>query len=680
MKRSASKIFALILVLCFSLSLLTGCDWFTTNQDRDMAQVIASVKISDDVEKEDIYKRELVSGYQNYGFQYVYYYGYTEAQAYKTVLDNLIDNRIIIQQSRVELAKLYNSLLNKSENLTDFEKYFKDNATAKGTAIDPKNGGVEDLKKYLTEYEIASAYYTVKRSINQLIDSYVDADESSSSSEKESVSYTDRTSPTATEDDTDKTEEDLKTAEPEKDDYLIADVTLNKGVEALKNEYKNTYDLNMAIWNAYEIDISTLSRKKAYGSLLQYLRDNGLISSTETYDYVLSDSNKDGADNILNYSYFKDSIKSQLENALVAKYEESLVTGVQAKLTDDAVWEQYKVDYANQKALYENDYTAYETALSNANDTSFVLYNSVPGYGYVANLLIGFTEEQKTMLSDYKAKDNITSEEILAFREKLAGQLFAADQRSSWVFNNHGTFADDKFTFEENYTVSELAELKSFIGNVVVEDAKGYTEEDENKVERTKWNVLDAQATNISYNDFVANYLSLAGMQDMRFEINQIGKIENFDETALDKVNDLIYTFSTDPGSLSNEYGYVYSPLTSETTYVKEFAKACKAVVEQGVGSYTAVITDFGVHIIVCTKLVSDLYDVTADGSAFKADLTNEETLAYKYKDVKLNAVTDTEVGKIANQFLTKYREEKVTKYESTYTDLIPTETSVSEA
>lgn len=671
MKKIASKIFALILVFCLSLTVLTGCDWFTTNQDRDMAQVIASVQISEEVAKEDIYKRELVTGYENYGWQYVYYYGYSMAEAYQVVLGNLVDNRIIIQQSRLELAKLYNGLLDKTDNLTDFEKYFKENAKAAGTAIDATNGDIESLKKYLTEYEIAAAYYSMRSSVNTLIDSYEDEDNSSSSSEKEDVSYTDRTAPKV-EHEYGETEEELKEQEPYEDDYLIANVTLKEeNLETLKAKYTNIYDLNMAVWGAYEIDISTLARKKAYSSLLQHLKDTGLIASTETYDYV------ENVDNVLKYSYFESSLKSQLESALVSKYEKSLVSGVQAKLTDDAVWEQYKVDYENQKALYENNYSSYETALSNASDTSFVLYNPYPGYGYVANLLIGFTDEQTTMLSDYSSKDNVTNDQIEAFRAKLVDQLFAKDQRNSWVFNNHGTFAEGVFNFDDEYTVSDLEQLKSFIGTVIVEDEEGYTEEDDNGVEKTKWNVLDATAKNIAYSQFVSQYLALAGMVDMRFENNQIGKIENFDEDALKKINDLIYVFSTDPGSLSNEYGYVYSPLTSSKQYVKEFADAAKAVVENGVGSYTAVITDFGIHIIVCTKTIdSDPYDVTSDGSAFKADLDDEDSLAYKYKQVKLDAVTDTEVSKIANQFITKYREEKVTKYQSTYKDLIPEEDS----
>ena len=110
----------LVMAVSVALTVFVGCDWITINTDRDMDQVIATVKISDDIDGEDIHKRQLVSGYYSYGYQYVYYYGYTQAQAYETVMDNLVNNRIVIQQSRLELAKLYNALQSKTADLTDF--------------------------------------------------------------------------------------------------------------------------------------------------------------------------------------------------------------------------------------------------------------------------------------------------------------------------------------------------------------------------------------------------------------------------------------------------------------------------------------------------------------------------------------------------------------------------------
>ena len=683
MKKTIAKLICVIMAVSMALTMFVGCDWITINTDRDMKQVVATVKISDEVDAEDIYKRQLVSGYVSYGYQYVYYYSYTTARAYEVVLENLVNNRIVIQQARVELAKTYNGLLDKSAGLTDFEAYYKANASANGQAIDPKSADNDNLKLYLTEYEIAQAYYNVRSNVNSMIEAYMDEEEEETT--REDVTFTARTTPAAEEEE-DLTEEQLKEDVPEKDAYAVAALTLVENyndlakdekaakLSALENQYTSTYALNMAVWKAYKIDISTAARRKAYGSMLQYLREQGLIESTEAFDYVAD------TDNVLNYTYFKDNLKSQFENLIVNKYEESLVSGVQNTLTDAAVWDQYKVDYENQKALYINDYSSYETALGNASDTSFVLYNPFEGYGYVANLLIGFTSEQSTALSDFSAEAGVTNEQIKHYRASLARRLYAKDQRETWVYLNYGEYnANGTFAFDEDYLLSDLDAVKNYIGTFNVADPEGYEEENDNGVAETKWDFSDVKATAIDYDTFVAEYLSLVGMRDVHFEDDNdnYGVIDSFDHDTLNKFRDLMFAFNTDAGGLSNEYGYVYSPITSATQYVPEFAEAAKLVVSKGVGAYTAVITDYGMHIIVCTKLVTEPYNIETDEAIFKADLEDKNTIAYKYKQVKLNAVTNDEVGKIANKFINTYRENGVTYYEKTYSDLV-TETSAS--
>ena len=669
MKKLLSQLICLVMVVGVMLTAFVGCDWITTNTERDMNQVIATVKINDDIDEDQILKRQLVSGFYSYGYQYVYYYGYTSAKAYEVVLDNLINSRIIIQQSRVELAKTYNAIRNENDDqLTDFQKYWKNNALADKAELNAKSGSVENITKFLTAYEVAEAYYNVRKGANDMIDSYKDEEEEEDA--KEDVTYTARTTPTE-EAEEDLTEEELKAKEPTEHEYQVAALTLGEeAVAAMKQdpEKNNVYALNMAVWGAYKIKVSTVAEKKAYGSMLQYLKDQGLINKSESYDYA------EDTDKILEYTYFKDNIKSQLESKLVSKYEESLVSGVQAKLTDDAIWEQYKIDYENQEALYKNDVSAYETALDGATDSKPVLYNPFGGYGYVANLLIGFTDEQKTQLSDYSAKKGVSAEQIVAFRKSLAEQLVAKDQRSTWAFLNYGTFADGTFTFEDKYTVSDLEKYKNFLGTVEVKDAAGYEEKDDDGVTSTKWQVTKATATPVKFADFITDDLALAGIEDKRFEDGEFGKIENFGEADLNKIKELIYVYSTDPGSLSSEYGYLYSPYTSASKYVKEFAAAAKLVVENGVGAYTLVITDYGVHVIVCTKLVEEAYAVndTAEAkAAFIAALADKTSAAYKYKKVKLDTVTNDEVSRIANNFIKEYSESKVTRYEKTYEDLV---------
>lgn len=657
MKNKLSKIVVMIMAVVMCLSAFVGCDWITTNVDEDMKQTVATVKISEAVNAEDITKKQLNAGYLSYGYQYVQNYGYTTSKAYSLVLQNLVNNRIIVQQSRVEIAKLYNSFLDGSATAkTDFEKYMKDNTLAGTTKLDAKESSAEALEKFLSEYEVEQAKYSVRKSINSMIDTYVEKDEDED--EREDVTYTARTTPTEK---TEKSYEEweLKTATPTDKEYSVANLTLKD--DAIKTKYTNKFDLNSAVAKAYKTDYDGKGRKKAYSSLIKTLKNTGLIGKNEQIK-----------DNEFKYSYFEDLYKAQLESALVSRYEDSLIAGVEKTLDGenyDALWAQYKVEYETQKETYKNDRSAYEKALGEVSDTKFVLANPFKGeaYGYVLNLLIGFTDEQSADYKEYSAKKGITEADKIAYREKLLKGLVAKDQRTSWVQNSYGTYdkATKKFTFDSKYLVSDDAALSSFIGKVTVKDEDGYVKENSDGVEETKWEVTDVTSDTIAFDAFYDTYLkTLIGDKKIYEKDNAltIGQTTFTDELN-DKFNELMFAFSTDTGCLNKTYGYLSTPSNSD--YVKEFANAARAVVTEGVGAYTVVATDYGYHIIICTNVISDPYTIDAAGEAkFKADVLTEDTIAYKYRNVKVNAVVDSEVSKIANKFISEAKEnEKTVSY-----------------
>lgn len=657
MKNKLSKIVVMIMAVVMCLSAFVGCDWITTNVDEDMKQTVATVKISEAVNAEDITKKQLNAGYLSYGYQYVQNYGYTTSKAYSLVLQNLVNNRIIVQQSRVEIAKLYNSFLDGSATAkTDFEKYMKDNTLAGTTKLDAKESSAEALEKFLSEYEVEQAKYSVRKSINSMIDTYVEKDEDED--EREDVTYTARTTPTEK---TEKSYEEweLKTATPTDKEYSVANLTLKD--DAIKTKYTNKFDLNSAVAKAYKTDYDGKGRKKAYSTLIKTLKNTGLIGKNEQIK-----------ENEFKYSYFEDLYKAQLESALVSRYEDSLIAGVEKTLDGenyDALWAQYKVEYETQKETYKNDRSAYEKALGEVSDTKFVLANPFKGeaYGYVLNLLIGFTDEQSADYKEYSAKKGITEADKIAYREKLLKGLVAKDQRTSWVQNSYGTYdkATKKFTFDSKYLVSDDAALSSFIGKVTVKDEDGYVKENSDGVEETKWQVTDVTSDTIAFDAFYDTYLkTLIGDKKVYEKDNAltIGQTTFTDELN-DKFNELMFAFSTDTGCLNKTYGYLSTPANSD--YVKEFANAARAVVTEGVGAYTVVATDYGYHIIICTNVISDPYTIDAAGEAkFKADVLTEDTIAYKYRNVKVNAVVDSEVSKIANKFISEAKEnEKTVSY-----------------
>ena len=231
MKKLLFKIATVAAAAALSVGTLASCGLFTVNQDRDMKQVVATVQIADDVALENIYKREMVAGYVSYGYQYVQHYGQTSSQAYATVLNNLINNKVIIQQSKKELVKNYKDLLpTVAENDAALEGGLKDYlfVLATDAELEKYDGqSVADLNaKLLADYkgkevEINSAPFRFVKpekvyeavsgaidSVNSLIDSFAD-DDDGDEVVFENISYTARTTPTMNKEEEEETEDDI---------------------------------------------------------------------------------------------------------------------------------------------------------------------------------------------------------------------------------------------------------------------------------------------------------------------------------------------------------------------------------------------------------------------------------------------------------------------------------------
>ena len=327
-----------------------------------------------------------------------------------------------------------------------------------------------------------------------------------------------------------------------------------------------------------------------------------------------------------------------------------------------------------QKASFDKDYTAYETALSNASDSSFVVYNPNLGgkYGYIANLLIGFTSEQSNVLTTFTEK---VIGEKAAFRETLLKELVAKDQRATWVLSAYGKYNEETnaFSFDEDYVKTPA--LREYVGTL--NGASSYITHDSYDEEVTKYNFKAVEGKEVKFDDFYTNTVSsimgftgytgkLAGVEESTIVSTTIN-----DETMI-KFRDLIYAYSTDPGSLAENYGYVYSPITSKTTYVKEYADAAGELVKEGVGAYRVVATEYGYHIMLCTSVVTPTTDKLGL-DAFKNDVNKEGTLAYNFKEYKYKLISSTTITNITNSAINNYnKNESVVSYNtSAYKDLL---------
>ena len=248
MKKKLITIISTFLAVVFGVSMFSGCDLLETDNKKDMEQVVAEVnigkdadslnsmfktifgadyaldegvagKLGDIVTTDNVYKRDLVAYFVNYGYNYVNSNGYSYTETFELLMESLVSRKIMVQY-----AALY--YLSEGQVVVDRDSLSPDVLKAVDAAPDGSNEygykvvtgtdgiivngylAVKDqdglsgdaqviasLGYFLTEDEKNYAEYQLRLSINSAIDSYekeiVTAEE-----EETSSSDSDRTTPT----------------------------------------------------------------------------------------------------------------------------------------------------------------------------------------------------------------------------------------------------------------------------------------------------------------------------------------------------------------------------------------------------------------------------------------------------------------------------------------------------
>ncbi len=534
---------------------------------------------------------------------------------------------------------LISQLINNRILVQSAMKTFEDDANfVKNTTKDKW-----DVERYLTtEDDIANdklsdvneATYEAMKSINDLIDNYVeDVEEKVGDALFEEV----RTTPTNA------AKKEL-TAQ-EKSDYIA------KGIDIGENDKE---------------------RRKAYNKVLKLLEDNSLLGE----DYV---------DDIKQTTYYKELIVSSFESILIKKYEDALKADARSKVTYAMLEEKYKEMYDAQVNNYKNNDTAFSSALSSATADNPIIYTPFGGYVYVYNLLLGASEEQTEALNKVKEDTTDTAKIAKARRNILQGTI-AKDLRATWIQSGYDfDFASKKFTGDYAYLEDSLA----FQGEVT------------RLVEKT--DKVDAEyridsVTEFKLDDFIAQFIdgylyNGAGTieADTNPSIYKKVKVDAKPDSYTEKINELLFAFSTDDGSLNTNKGYVVAPkpdFDGSETYMQEFADAGRELVNLGGYSYVIAATDYGYHFMFLSEVISantsyatlDEY-LTSLGVANGSDefdnlLANWDDAdedAYLYKFINLYASADTAVSEAESALFNKYNNDAncVKKYKDVYADLL---------
>lgn len=645
MKKRLVTLFSLILALVLAIASLAGCNLVTTDSNKDMEQTVATVQISDDADKDEIKKKDMILGYLNYGYMYVQYYGYTQKRAFELILDNLISSRIIVQEAvKTTPAK----------NVAD----------ADTTAAYP-------VAKFLDETQLRDAKYNAIKAINDLMSS-VNHDHEEAAGD--SAVGTARTVPSGA------TKAESKTSDAEKNAY-IADTNV-----------KTSLLLN---------DMDTEHRKESYNGVVKLFKNNGLLGGYDNKDLKTTD-------------YYKQTLKSYYENELITAYEKSIEEAERAKYDFAAVAAKYTEIYEKQKKWSESEFVS---ALSSTTATEPIVYSAFGSYGYVYNLLLGVNDYQKAEIEAIRTdNDNISDEKYDELRAAVLKNTVVSDLRSSWVLAGYdGKFDESKneYVFTGYYTFAKDAKNSlPFQGKVnwlnkdgeIIEkdengnewygkDEHGHVYSPEYGVESVKYFGLDEFLTfmngYLSGTDTTEDYGDL-GASVYDGKLHKLSGVEEYDA----KIKELIFAFSTDSGSLSNQNGYVIKPAVdggNSEEYVTTFAKAGRKLLESGSESYVIVASDYGYHVMFFAKKleiksadlkeylktecgVADPEAYFADMMADYADFEDKDNYLYVLTDSIVSTAVENAKTKARNELVNKYRYEesgRVTVYADRYADII---------
>ena len=622
MKKRLLSLITIIMVAIIGLSVLPACNLVTIDEERDMAQVVATVKV-EDAPQDEIYKRDMVMAYMNYGYMYEQYYSYTRADVFKLIIDNLIQTRVYIQNAMKEF----------NDRVYEIE-------------LNTKYDGDWNIDRYLTDEEIIFAEYSAKKDLNEMLKSYEEVEDEE---EDEEAFETPRTIPTNAK---------------------------NKEKEVSEDEQKN-----------YVVDVnSTTERKAAFKRVIRLLQKNSL----------LGDYNGD----ILETQYFKDTVLNYKENKILEKYE----LAVRASILDSVGFSEleslYSTKYNTQKDWTDAEFAS---ALSSAKADSPILVNSTNGtFGYVYNLLLGASSEQQEQIK--AISKNISIEKREEQRALILQGTKVKDLRSSWVLSAY----DHDFIDSDSDNIGTIKFKNDFAFLDDSLDFKGEVElvspATDDKV--AKYKILSTEEYTLdSFINLMENYV-YGGVQSpiqndkvsIYRGVNTSNAKDNYDE----RINELLFAFSTDDGSLNTYKGYAIKPIpdgSASEEWVQEFADAGRKLLGMGKNSYIMVASDYGYHVMFYSEVYNADYDyenlakylstmtlpVPAERATWEAEFEYIKDNYEDYEDknsfiylltgsvitTKVNAQISTKQEEVLSKYVYDKDTSGVVKYESRYADLL---------
>lgn len=588
MKATTKKILTVICAMFLSMFMFAGCNLIEINKAKYYNQIVISVELKDGYGEdyndyiEKYTKKDLINAYYNYAYNYV-------------------------SNGQIKASEGMNYAINNMVNVDLLYKYIKKNY------FDNPNYDIQFTDADRNEVKL-KVYDAIQEQITSLEKEVY---------EEWNYNYTNQDDLSE-----DKVESLRKAYEAYDSKVLMTNIKVDVVVEGSTtevekqaiilnpNQLTKTYDTRVA-GDTFKQQISDPEvSKEAYTRYIKQLQEAAKAEGANTGEQEVLNAEIER----LTKSYTRSEYISIFEKWYNINYNFTYNAKNNVYVLNDsvkqAVVDYFKERYTAQKNQYENDESAYHTAMAGDSiDDIYYHYNSGNEYMYVSHILMKFSDAQKA--------------EITELKNKLSAH---------------------KIT-QENYD----ARVKEIANRTVVTyeiDGKKYTS---NALEVT--NKIKNYVNKAQYKGKTGEELELA--------LNERAKL----------FNDMIYLYNDDEGIMNKDFAYVVN-LDTEVNdkMVKEFADTARKLnKEQEEGALSdMVITEYGVHILyhagIVKNVVSDINSLTAeDLMSVKTQRSSNKTIFAKIYDT----VATENYKTAASNFVSNCFEfVNIVKYENRYKDL----------
>lgn len=415
------KIIAAICLIAMLTIILTGCSFIVKNEQRDANQAIAVVKYGGRTAY--VTKGELANLYNQQGYMYISYYGWTAEKTFEQLTKSLANSALLGLKAKDYLS------------------------TFAGITITHTTVGVEKptTLELITEMKEMLTPKQIKEAVEATNTTFTDAYDDLVTEIEEEIALAN-----GTDDEEEVVEEEEEVVEPRTQPPVVED---ENAPVVIPEEFfvSKEAELLYVAGESDEVKIEKTNGREAIRRLKKSL--------TEQY---------------LDYNYY---FNNQLLSKVIDRYEEEYKSA-SVDVSEAEIVARYN-EMLNLNIANFAVEGAYATALES--DMNTIIYHpgynvtEETGYFYVKNILLSFSDEQTALLKAFTDSNVANEAAIAAYRDYLATQILVNVSNIHYV-------ADSEVTEEKDMYIRENVAVQTIIDEIEIDLNNAVTLADKIKV------------------------------------------------------------------------------------------------------------------------------------------------------------------------------------------------------